>query len=113
MNIGPSRIGGIHSMPNSPGTSSPGHNTGCINLKWNDIAGKSKFKAGEYSSATRQIAPETLTPGKNSTGLQLETPTYLTPKAFEREQAGSGGEQGRKPQQSGNGTTVPTNRQAE
>jgi hypothetical protein len=34
------------SRPTSPVLSSPGHKTGCKDLKWDDAAGKSKFKAG-------------------------------------------------------------------
>jgi hypothetical protein len=56
-------------------------------LKWDDAASRSKFKAGEYTSVTGQIAPETpsLTPGKTRLlqGSKWETPAFLTPKMQE------------------------------
>jgi hypothetical protein len=87
LNLGLSRVGGTHSEPTSPALSSPGDNSGCFNLKWDDAAGRSKFKAGEYTSVTGQIAPETpsLTPGKTRLlqGSKQETPAFLTPKMQE------------------------------
>jgi hypothetical protein len=97
-------MGGTHSETASPALSSPGQNTGCINFKWDDAAGKSKYKAGGYTSATGRIAPEKPTPGK--TKIMHKEKSRCGPES-ER-----GGEAGRKPQQTGHGPDVYADREA-
>jgi hypothetical protein len=88
LNLGLTKTGGSHSEPASPGLPSPGQNSGCVNLKWDDAVGRSKYKVGEYTSVTGQIAPETptTTAGKTKAfqSSKQETTTFLTPKMQER-----------------------------
>jgi hypothetical protein len=87
LNLGLTKTGGSHSEPASPGLPSPGQNR-CVNLKWDDAVGRSKYKVGEYTSVTGQIAPETPTPTAGKTkafqSSKQETTTFLTPKMQER-----------------------------
>jgi hypothetical protein len=87
LNLGLTKTGGSHSEPASPGPPSPGQNR-CVNLKWDDAVGRSKYKVGEYTSVTGQIAPETTTPTAGKTKAfqtsKQETTTFLTPKMQER-----------------------------
>jgi hypothetical protein len=90
LNLGQTRLGGTYSTPTSPVPASPSYNTGCVNLKWDESAGRSKYKAGDYTSESGRIAPmtSTSTPGKPKAiqTAKLETPAaYLTPKIQERQ----------------------------
>jgi hypothetical protein len=88
LNLGLTKTGGFQSEPASPGLPSPGQSSGCVNLKWDDAVGRSKYKVGEYTSVTGQIAPETPTPTPGKTkafrSSKQETTTFLTPKMQER-----------------------------
>jgi hypothetical protein len=46
LNLGQTRLGGTYSTPTSPVPASPSYNSGCVNLKCDESAGRSKYKAG-------------------------------------------------------------------